>query len=288
MGVDPVMMLRRPARATRLLVIGAALVLVTLLRARGPKPVAQRGRMPRLVAVGAVVSILASGAIAFAAEQRTPARVAKPSAAPAQPTVLVVPDVRGQAYIFAKGMLEEGGFAWRVAGDVRGYAANSVASQAPLPGTRVYDTGFPTITLTLERNASYSEAGAPENASPYSLTPVELVGGAPAASAASRPPAFDAAGVPAEPAAQPSLPDRAQALAAWVERHRARTRANVTHWKYEHAWILAGARFGWWRGADALETLISVDRRVEALWGIGSSRRAATKRLLAEVREASR
>ena len=281
-------MLRHLSRVARLLAVGAALVLVTLLRARRPKSSAYGGRSPRVVAVGAIVCVLASGTIAFAAGQHAPDPGAKASRAPAQPPVLVVPDVRGQAYIFAKGMLEDAGFAWRVTGDVGGYAANSVASQTPLPGSRVYDTGSPAVTLTLERNASYAEAGAPENTSPYSGTPVELVGGASAASAPGRPPAFDVPGAPRESTDQPSLPERAKRLAAWVETHRKRTRANVAHWKYEHAWIVAGARFGWWRGAEALETLIRVDGRVDALWGIGSKRQAATKRVLAEVREASR
>ena len=38
----------------------------------------------------------------------------------------LVPDVRDQAYVFAKTSLEEAGFAWRVTGGVQGYAANKV------------------------------------------------------------------------------------------------------------------------------------------------------------------
>ena len=281
-------MLRRLARVTRLLVIGAALVLVTLLRARRRKVSVYGSRLPRLVAVGAVVSVLGSGALAFAAGQNARIDAAKPSAAPARPAVLVVPDVRGQAYVFAKGMLEDAGFAWRVRGPVGGHAPNSVISQVPAPGTRVYDTGSPLVTLGLERNGSYAEGGVPENASPYVGTPVELTGEGTSAAADGRPAAFDVAGAPAESAEQPSLPDRAQQLALWLEAHPNRTRANVAHWRYEHAWIVAGAKFGWWRGAEALEVLIRVDRRVEVLWGIGSKRRAATKHVLAELREASR
>ena len=281
-------MLRHFARATRLLVIGAALLLVRLLHARRRESFGRGGRITRLVTVGAIVCTLASGALAFAAGQRAPDPAAKPSAAPAQPTVLVVPDVRGQAYTFAKGMLEDAGFAWSVMGDVGGHAANSVVSQTPLPGTRVYDTGFPIVTLALERSSSYTEGGTPQNASPYPGTPVELVGGGAAASTPARPPAFDVVGAPPETADQSSLPERAQRLARWIETHRTPTRANASHWRYEHAWIVAGAKSGWWRGADALETLIRVDRRVEALWDMGSKRRAATTLVLAEVRKASR
>ena len=57
------------------------------------------------------------------------------------PDVIVVPDVRRQVYVFAKGTLEEGGFAWKVTGSVAGYSANRVAAQSPAPGTRVLDTG---------------------------------------------------------------------------------------------------------------------------------------------------
>ena len=245
-------------------------------------------RIARLVTVGAIVCTLASGALAFAAGQGIPAPAAKPSAAPAEPIVLVVPDVRGQVYTFAKGMLEDAGFAWRVAGDVGGHAANSVVSQTPLPGTRVYDTGVPIVTLALERNSSYTEGGTPQNASPYPGTPVELVGGGAPAPAPARPPAFELAGAPVESADQPSLPERAQRLARWIETHRAPTRANAAHWSYEHAWIVAGARFGWWGGAGALETLIRVDRRVPVRWDMGWKRRAATKHVLADVRKASR
>jgi hypothetical protein len=33
---------------------------------------------------------------------------------------------------------------------------------------------------------------------------------------------------------------------------------------------VTGAKFGWWRGAEALTTLVAVDQRAQALWGIGS------------------
>ena len=281
-------MLRRFAEAPRLLLIGLLLLLVALLRARSSISGARTGRLARLATVGALLCALASGTVAFAAGQQRTKPAEKPSAAPAAPAILVVPDVQGQAYIFAKGMLEDAGFAWRVAGDVGGYAANSVALQTPAAGTRVFDTGSPTVTLELARNSSFREEGTPENRSPHAGTPIEAVDGGSTTAQTARPPAFEVSGAPKESVDQPSLPERAERLAAWVESNRARSRANVGHWRYEHRWIVTGATFGWSGGVEALETLVEVDRRVETLWGIGSEGRAAAKRALTEVRAKSR
>jgi len=65
------------------------------------------------------------------------------------------PDVERQVYVFAKGILQDAGFAWQVEGSVRGYAANTVAIQQPAPGTRVRDTGAPLVVLRLVANAHY-------------------------------------------------------------------------------------------------------------------------------------
>ena len=281
-------MLRRLAEVPRLLLIGLLLVLVALLRARPRRLRAGTGRLARVATVGALLCALASGTIAFAAGQQQTKPAQKPAAAPAAPAILVVPDVQGQAYVFAKGMLEDAGFAWRVTGDVGGYAANSVALQTPAAGTRVFDTGAPVVTLELARNSAYLEEGTPENRSPHAATPIESAGGGSSTAQAARPPAFEVSGAPKESVDQPSLPERAERLAAWVETHPTPSRANRRHWRYEHRWILTGATFGWWGGAEALETLVRVDRRVEALWGIGSHRRTAAKRALTEVRERSR
>ena len=185
-------------------------------------------------------------------------------------------------------MLEDAGFAWRVTGDVGGYAANSVVSQTPVPGTRVFDTGLPIVTLSLERSSSYSEAGTPENLSPYGGTRIEAVGVSSPKARTARPPAFAVRGAPKESLAEPALPVRAAQLAAWVDTHRTRTRENVLHWRYEHRWILTGATFGWWRGAEALETLAAIDRRLERIWGMSKRPRARVERALAEVRQRSR
>ncbi|MGH3092349.1 MAG: PASTA domain-containing protein, partial [Gaiellaceae bacterium] len=90
--------------------------------------------LPRL-AVLVVIWLLAAASFTFAAGSNNPAQAEpEPKPAPEKPKVLVVPDVRGQTYVFAKGMLEDDGFAWRVEGDVDGYAANTVAVQNPAPG----------------------------------------------------------------------------------------------------------------------------------------------------------
>ncbi|MDQ3890905.1 MAG: PASTA domain-containing protein [Actinomycetota bacterium] len=85
--------------------------------------------------------------------------------------VLTVPSVERRPYVFAKGMLEEAGFAWRLVGRVRGYPSNFVVAQRPRAGTSVVDNGAPTITLVLERNDALPERGVPVARSPYRGTP---------------------------------------------------------------------------------------------------------------------
>ena len=126
----------------------------------------------RFVLAFGFAALLASGTLAFGADRKPTTPHAKPAAPP--PAALLVPDVRGKAYIFAKGMLEEDGFAWRVEGSVRGYAANSVSAQSPRPGTRVVDNGAPTVTLRLTRAKDYKQLGAPENAAPFPGTAIQL------------------------------------------------------------------------------------------------------------------
>jgi hypothetical protein len=286
--------------------------------------------LPRL-AIAVVVVLLATATITFAAETRrapTPA----PPAEPTTPSSKLVPDVRRQAYVFAKTTLEESGFAWRVVGGVPGYAANTVASQSPAPGTLVVDTGAPTIVLTLVRGR-YPQDGTPENESPYPGTAIRLPGvpkpvivpkknapkkkaapkrkkaapkkktapvrkpapkparkpaPKPKPSATKRPPAFTVAGAKSEPLNEMPLPARARALDAWLKAHPKPTDANVKHWLYQHAWVVTGARLGWWRGEEALQLLLEADERVQRLWGIGARSEAVTRAALAEVRRKSR
>jgi hypothetical protein len=118
--------------------------------------------LPRLTAVLAA-GLLLSATISLAADKPS---MAKPAAHAATQTVMTVPDVRGQLFVFASGMLEDGGFGWKVRGAVKGYPANVVVSQSPSPGAHVLDNGAPTITLHLERGKG-AELGQPQDRSSY-------------------------------------------------------------------------------------------------------------------------
>jgi hypothetical protein len=279
-----------------------------------PRLAAVVPRSAVLLVLLVVVLLLGTATLTYAAQQRISS--AKPPAAskPVAPPVLVVPNVSQQAYVFAKGTLQDGGFAWRVEGGVRGYAANTVASQRPLPGTRVYDTGAPLVVLRLAANHRYSQTGQPENASPYPGTEVRYVDAPPASKkpaakarpvvapkpvkpkpvkpkakpATARPPAFDVAGAPKEPLDEVPLPTRARSLQGWLARHPHATNANVRYWLYQNAWIVTGARFGWWHGAEALRLLIAADRKAQRVWGIGGRSEAVARRALAVVERRSR
>lgn len=277
---------------------------------------ALRSLLPRFVALP-LAALLGTATLTFAADTQLSAPSTPPQPAAEQVTqVIVTPDVRRQAYVFAKGTLEDAGFAWRVVGSVDGYAANTVLSQSPAPGTRVVDTGAPLVTLTLAANARYLQKGTPENAAPYEATALELAGApqpapaakpqAPAATpkpaakpktkakakeakavAAKRPAAFAVPGAPKEPLDEIPLVDRAGQLAKYVE-STPKSAAAVDHFTYQHSWIVTGARFGWWHGAEALEVLIRVDQRVQARWGIGAKSEAVARAALAYVTSRSR
>src|SRR5918994_994768 len=129
---------------------------------------------PRLIAL-IVIWLLAAASwtLAAGAPQKPPAAPA--AGQPTTPEVLVVPEVRRQAYVFSKGILQDAGFAWRVEGPVGGDAANTVVSQTPAPGVRVVDNGAPTVVLRLKRSGEYDERGVPENRSSYKGTAVVLL-----------------------------------------------------------------------------------------------------------------
>jgi hypothetical protein len=276
--------------------------------------------MRRLIAL-TCVWLLATAALTYAAAQRMGATPTAPPAAatttPAAPKILVVPDVRSQAYVFAKGTLGDAGFGWRVKGSVKGFAANTVAAQSPAPGTRVVDTGAPLIVLHLAQSKG-KELGIPDAVSPLrptalrladlTVAPVKHVAAAPKKKVAvkkkatvvkkqatvvkrtpskktpeRRPPAFAVAGARREPLSEPPLTVRANNLLKWLQRGPKPTDANVQYWLYQHAWIVAGARMGWWHGSSALQTLVTVDNRVWALWGIGARSEAIARSALAEV-----
>jgi len=122
--------------------------------------------------------LVAGGTLTIAADRVAPQR---PTLVPvaASPKTLVVPQVTGQAYVFAKGILQDGGFAWRVSGPVKGFASNTVVDQVPSAGSLVQDTGAPLVTLTLAKSKSFPERGAPDNGSPYAGTRLLLPGNQP-------------------------------------------------------------------------------------------------------------
>jgi len=84
-------------------------------------------RLPRLAIVG-VVLLLASATLAVGAAKRM-AAVPQGAPAPVATPTVTVPDITGQAFVFAKGTLEDAGLAWKVVGSVHGFAANKVAKQ---------------------------------------------------------------------------------------------------------------------------------------------------------------
>src|SRR5919199_3512767 len=75
--------------------------------------------LPRLLILGLVL-LFAGATLTYGAASRLSATAdSKPIAPAAAPTV-VVPEVTGQAFVFAKSALEDGGFAWHVVGPVHG------------------------------------------------------------------------------------------------------------------------------------------------------------------------
>jgi hypothetical protein len=278
-------------------------------------------RLPRLAVIGGVL-LFASATLTWGAAQRMNAVPATKRTVFVKPTV-VVPDVTGQAFVFAKGTLEDAGFAWRVGGKVQGFSTNVVATQTPAPGTKLIDTGAPLVQVTLSRG-KYPQTGQPEDLSPYvgtavtlanppapvvpvtatpvaPVTPVQAPAPAkqtpkaapkpapkPQPAAVKRPPAFVVAGARKEPLDEMPLTERAQRLNAWLSAHRRPTNANVSHFLYQQSWVVTGAKFGWWHGAEALRILIAADRRAESLWGVGRKSELAARKALAEVEARSR
>ena len=276
-------------------------------------------RAPRL-AVLVAVALLASAGLTLAATSTLSTAPTTPPVATSELPPLVVPDVRHQAYVFAKGMLEQGGFAWRVRGGVHGYSANLVAAQTPAPGSKLVATGgAPTIVLRLQRNSGYAQEGTPEDTSPYAGVRARVFGAkptpakkpeksktaaapvakakvtrtvaagkpAPKKPAPTRKRAFVVAGAPAEPLDEITLAERAKKLEVWVAAHPKKTAAAVDHWLYQHNWIVSGAKFGWSYGAESLRTLIAVDKRVQTLWGVGGDSEDIARKALVDVKALS-
>jgi hypothetical protein len=118
---------------------------------------------------------------------------------------------------------------------------------------------------------------------PAAAKPTAAAKPKPAAVPAKRTPDFVVAGATPEPLDEMPLPARAAALGKWLDAHPHPANATAQHWLFQNSWIVAGARMGWWHGAEALRTLIAVDRRAQQLWGIGAKSEAVARRALAEV-----
>jgi hypothetical protein len=142
-----------------------------------PRP--RRRLAPAVLTASALLVVIATAAGAVAPaetvrqivplESAAAPAVDPPSTVPPE-RVLVVPPLCQQPYVFAKGLLEESGFAWQVRGPVRGYAANLVAAQQPPAGTVVVDTGAPVISVELRQNPGVAARGTPDDAAPYPPT----------------------------------------------------------------------------------------------------------------------
>ena len=327
--------------------------------------------------MAALALLLVAGLLGLAAGQAHAAdsgTAAGGSAAqPAAAQTVVVPNLVHQAYVFAKGILLDGGYAWTVDGPTQGFPGNLVQSQSPAPGTRVVLDGTPTIRLRLVPNPGAPEIGAPEGGSPYSgtaaLTPAQAALQAKAAAAAAkraarkaeaelqaanresaraaaararqlarenslaarlirsakaaaaaravapapgrasakraaatkqaaaakqavvrqratlapRPLAFRVARAPLEPPRELPLPARATLLARWIAGAPALTAANRHTFLFQHAWVVTGARFGWWRGAEALRILVAADTVLARRLRSAALHLRAARAALAEV-----
>jgi hypothetical protein len=268
--------------------------------------------LPRLLAL-TVIWLLGAATFTLAAEKKAATPTQTVASQVAKPTLLTVPDVRGKAYVFAKGILQDSGLAWRVQGAVQGYAANSVVYQSPRAGARVVDTGAPTVTLRLSKNSAYGERGLPENEAPYTGTrilslsewraeheqPQATTSTSPTTTATTTPtttetqpapepaeprkPDFEVRGAPAEPTDELTLPARARMLSRRMDAMSKPTDRLVNYWLYQHAWIVTGARFGWHDGAEALRILIQVDQSLVRRFDFGARSEVVARRALAYV-----
>ena len=277
--------------------------------------------IPRLLAL-TVIWLLGAATFTLAADKKaTPPTTGADPAQAAKPTVLTVPDVRNKAYVFAKGILQDAGLAWRVRGAVQGYSANVVVWQSPSPGSRVIDNGAPIVSVRLSKNAAYGERGLPENEAPYTGTRVvyltdwreaheqftqststQATTSEPSTTTAetapttttepstttepepeTRKPDFEVPGAPAEPADEVTLSQRARQLAKRMDAMPKPTNRLVNYWLYQHSWIVTGARFGWHDGAEALRILIKVDQSLERRFDFGARSERVARRALASV-----
>jgi hypothetical protein len=184
--------------------------------------------------------------------------------------------------------------------DLAGNAIGPAAPAAKTPTTPAKTTTAPAATTTAttattpaKTTKSATPAKTTKSATPAkttkSATPATKPAGAttakstPAAWPQTRPVAFVVPGATKEPLDEMPLPDRAKALGTWLDSHKTKSTKDAAYWLYQNEWIVTGAQLGWWHGADALQTLIAVDRRAQSLWGIGAKSASAAQQALVEV-----
>jgi hypothetical protein len=154
-------------------------------------------------------------------------------------------------------------------------AATATTPAATTPATTA-TTPATTATTPAKTAKSATPATKPAGATTAKSTP--------AAWPQTRPVAFVDPGAKKEPLDEMPLPDRAKALGTWLDTHQTKSAKDAAYWLYQNEWVVAGAQMGWWHGADALQTLIAVDRRTQSLWGIGAKSASAAQQALVEVR----
>ena len=169
--------------------------------------------------------------------------------------------------------------------DSTGAAAESPATG---PGSDTEDssaavseaTPGETVPTTDAENAAETTGSAGDDAEePAKQTSAD----APASEQIARPPAFDVPGAPDEPRDEMPLPARARLLGAWLAKQPAMTSADWEHYTYQHAWVVTGANFGWWHGAEALRVLITVDQELQQRFDAGSGLEQTARTALTEV-----
>ena len=97
------------------------------------------------LALLALIALLSTAAISFAASGGGTPATSSAAPAPAAKQLIRVPDVRGKAFVFAKGMLEDSGFAWRVARRHGRLPGERRRRPEPHRGHARVDNGMPTV-----------------------------------------------------------------------------------------------------------------------------------------------
>ena len=174
--------------------------------------------------------------------------------------------------LLARGVLSHSGDALALKGQTPSSAPSgkvAVVSDAPAPRTSKSAPGPAQPARRVTRPAVEPQARPPARAH---------------APAIYRRSAFAVPGAPRQKASEMLLSRRAVLLERFIARRPKPSDRNVQHWLYQHAWIVTGALYGWPSGEQAVARLVAVDRRVEALWGIGAKSEAQAESALLRLR----